>query len=143
MNQLSAPAIRLLAEKALKAREFAYCPYSRFAVGASLLSEEGEIFTGCNMESAAYSPSICAERAALAKAVSEGRRRFRAIAVAGGPQDKPPAGYCSPCGVCRQSLAEFCQRDLTVILVKSAREVRLTTLGELFPFGFSAEDLKG
>lgn len=141
-NLLEASVIRLLASNALAARSLSHCPYSRFAVGASLLCEGGKIYTGCNIESAAYSPSLCAERVALSKAVSEGHRRFRAIAIAGGPAGKDPAEYCYPCGVCRQSLGEFCEGNLAVILVKSADDVRLTTLEELFPFGFSAKDLE-
>ncbi|MCI8600160.1 MAG: cytidine deaminase [Oscillospiraceae bacterium] len=142
MEQTLNPAVtRLLAADALSAREASYCPYSGFAVGAAVLCEGGRIFTGCNVESAAYSPSLCAERAAIAKAVSEGFRVFKAVAVAGGPAGETPKKFCPPCGVCRQVLREFCNESLPVILVKTADEVELTSLGALFPDGFAPEDL--
>ncbi len=128
--------VAALAQAALEARRNAYCPYSHFAVGAALLSAEGEIFTGCNVENATQGPGCCAERTALCKAVSEGVRRFTAIAVAGGPEGEPPVDFCPPCGVCRQALAEFCGGELPVILVKDAQQVRTVTLGELLPLAF-------
>ena len=99
--------IKLLIEEALKARKFAYTPYSGFQVGAALLSDDGQIFTGCNIENAGYTPSNCAERTAFFKAVSQGIREFQAIAVVGGPEDALKLDYCAPCGVCRQVMMEF------------------------------------
>ena len=93
--------IKLLVEEALKARKFSYSPYSRFQVGAALLAKDGQIFTGCNIESASYTPSNCAERTAFFKAVSQGVREFEAIAVVGGPKEAKNLDYCTPCGVCR------------------------------------------
>ena len=142
MAHLDQTVIRLLAARALEARAAAYCPYSGYAVGAALLCSGGRIFTGCNLESAAFSPGICAERAALAGAVSAGYRQFQAIAVAGGLEGAAPEDSCYPCGVCRQSLREFCGEEFTVILVKSPDDVQLTTLGELLPHSFSGENLR-
>ena len=126
-----------LVTAALDARKRSYSPYSHFAVGAALLTSDGNVFTGCNIENAAYSPSICAERVAFAKAVSEGYREFTKIAIAGGPADALELSYCPPCGVCRQVMSEFCDRDFEIILVKSADEYEIHTLGELLPLGFS------
>lgn len=127
--------IKLLIEEALKARKFAYTPYSGFQVGAALLSDDGQIFTGCNIENAGYTPSNCAERTAFFKAVSQGIREFQAIAVVGGPEDALKLDYCAPCGVCRQVLQEFAP-DLEVILVNSRGETLDLTLRELLPYGF-------
>ena len=128
---------RELIKQALEARKGSYSPYSHFAVGAALLTDDGNIFKGCNIENAAYSPSICAERVSFAKAVSEGYRKFTKIAIAGGPADAQELSYCPPCGVCRQVMSEFCDRDFEIILVKSADEYETHTLGELLPLGFS------
>ena len=123
-----------LIEKAKQAMENAYAPYSGFQVGAALLCADGTVYTGCNMENAAYSPTLCAERTAFAKAISEGKRDFKAIAVCGGKGGKI-AGICAPCGVCRQVMAEFCKEDFQVILVKpQGYEVR--TLSQLLPDQF-------
>lgn len=127
---------RSLVRAALEAREQSYCPYSGFAVGAALLTVSGKIYTGCNIECASYSPTNCAERTAVFKAVSEGEREFSALAVAGGSKGEPPALFCTPCGVCRQVLAEFCGAGLAVLLVKSQAETEEHTLGELFPLAF-------
>lgn len=118
-------AERELLDRAREAKENAYVPYSHFRVGAALLAADGRVFTGCNIENAAFSPTCCAERVAIFKAISEGVREFAAIAVAA---DKAP---CTPCGVCRQVLAEFCSPDLRVIL-----EGATYTLGELLPHSF-------
>lgn len=126
-----------LARAALEARKNAYCPYSHFAVGAAVLVKSGKIYTGCNIENATQGPGVCAERAALYKAVSEGEREFAAIAVAGGPEGQEPDGFCPPCGVCRQALAEFCAGEMPVILVKSLEETEVFRLEELFPLAFS------
>ena len=128
---------RTLAQLALQARENAYAPYSHWAVGAALLAEGGGVFCGCNVENAAYGPTNCAERTALFSAVAQGKRRFLAIAIAGGPQGQAPSGFCPPCGVCRQALAEFCGPDFSIFLVKSPEEVVEHTLGELLPLCFT------
>ena len=133
--------IRELAATALRMREFSYVPYSDFAVGAALLSKDGKIYTGCNVENAAYGPSICAERTAVVKAVSEGCREFAAIAIAGGRRGAPPEKYCPPCGVCRQVLSEFCSPDMPVILARSDEDLQIMTLGDLLPHSFTPEDL--
>lgn len=126
-----------LARAALDARQNAYCPYSHFAVGAAVLAKSGKIYAGCNIENATQGPGVCAERAALYKAVSEGEREFAAIAVAGGPEGREPDGFCPPCGVCRQALAEFCAGEMPVILVKNSEETEVYRLKELFPLAFS------
>ena len=123
-----------LIEKAKQAMEKAYAPYSGFQVGAALKCADGSIYTGCNIENASFSPTICAERTAFAKAVSEGKRDFTAIAVCGG-KGGVITGLCTPCGVCRQVMAEFCKEDFRVILVKpDGYEER--TLSQLLPDSF-------
>ncbi|MBQ8350545.1 MAG: cytidine deaminase [Clostridia bacterium] len=121
---------------ACEAREKAYAPYSHFAVGAALLTKDGKVYTGCNIENAAYSPTNCAERTAFFKAVSEGEREFAAIAVTGGPAGKAPAEKCTPCGVCRQVMAEFCGDDF-LILLGNAETLTIHSLGDLLPHSFS------
>ncbi len=116
---------------ARKAREFSYSPFSKFKVGAALLTKDGEIFTGCNIENSAYTPTVCAERCAVFKAVSEGKRDFIAIAVVG-PEDS----HTTPCGVCRQVLYEFCDETLVVLCGGTEENYWETTLGELLPHGF-------
>lgn len=124
--------------KALAAREFAYTPYSDFAVGAALLCEDGEIFTGCNIENGAFTPTNCAERTAIFKAVSEGRRTFRAIAIVGGPAGNAPVQETSPCGVCLQVMMEFCDPEtFQIITAKSEEEFTTRYLKEFLPYGFS------
>lgn len=130
-----------LAQKALSAREMAYAPYSQFAVGAAILTVDGKIYTGCNIENAAYSATNCAERTAIFKAVSEGISDFKMIAVAGGKQGETPQEYCPPCGVCRQVLAEFCPEDMPVLLVKDKGEFQEWTLKELLPAAFQKNNL--
>ena len=130
-----------LVKEALAAREFAYTPYSKFNVGAALLCKNGRVFRGCNIESASYTPTNCAERTAFFKAVSEGEREFSAIAIVGGPAGAPPADFCYPCGVCRQVMAEFCGRDFKVYIAKSESEIREYFLDEIIPFAFTQEDL--
>ncbi len=126
---------------AVEARKKAYAPYSGFRVGAALLAASGKVYTGCNIENAAYTPTNCAERTAFFKAVSEGEREFVAIAVTGGAGEEP-APLCTPCGVCRQVMMEFCDRDFRVILGNN-EEIRCVTLGDLLPLSFSPKDLKG
>ncbi len=129
-----------LAALALEARETAYCPYSGFAVGAALLAESGKIYTGGNIENAAYTPSNCAERTAFFKAVSAGERKFTAIAITGGRAGAAPADFCAPCGVCRQVMREFCADDFKILLAK-AGAVKLYTLAQLLPESFSPDNL--
>ena len=116
--------------------ERSYAPYSNFPVGAALECADGSVFTGCNIENAAFSPSICAERTAVAKAVSEGHRDFVRIAIAGSRET-----FCPPCGVCRQVLSEFAGDALEVLLVNSRGEIRETTLGTLLPGRFDSANL--
>lgn len=137
--QLAQKQIEKLIHTALVYRTRAYAPYSHFTVGAALLSADGQIFGGCNIENAAYSPTICAERTAFAKAVSEGCHTFSALAIMGGPEDQtmPLDTFCPPCGVCRQWLAEFCVKTMPIILARSATDYRTFTCEELIPHCFS------
>lgn len=139
-KKLSETERRLLIKEALSAREKAYTPYSHFAVGAALLTNTGRIFRGCNIESASYSPTNCAERTAFFKAVSEGEREFRAIAIAGGPAGKPVEQLCPPCGVCRQVMREFCAPDFLVYFAASAEQWQCFTLEKLLPHSFSLRE---
>ena len=123
-----------LMKLAEEARLMAYAPYSDFLVGAALLTASGKVYTGCNIENGAFSPTNCAERTAFFKAVSEGERAFVAIAVVGGKRGSKPS-FCSPCGVCRQVMAEFCSDDFRVILGNSDG-VETHTLAELLPLAF-------
>lgn len=129
-----------LVEEALCARQRAYVPYSHFAVGAALLCGDGTLYHGANIECASYPGTNCAERTAVFKAVSEGRRDFAAIAVVGGPEGREPASICPPCGICRQVLREFCQDGFPVIL-SDGQEIKTYTLGELLPCSFGPENL--
>lgn len=126
---------RELVEKAKEAAEKAYAPYSGFTVGAALLGKSGKVYLGCNIENASYTPTNCAERTAFFKAVSEGEREFVKIAVVGG-KELDFSDYCTPCGVCRQVMSEFCGEDFTVILGKNEGEPKVMTFGELLPCGF-------
>ena len=126
-NELCALAVNALGKS--------YSPYSGYRVGAALLCADGTVYTGCNIENAAYSPSVCAERVAIFKAVSDGRRDFIKIAVAGG-KDGVIDGIFPPCGVCRQVMSEFCSGDFEILLVKSQTEFQKTTLAELLPLSF-------
>lgn len=125
-----------LLDAARAARRHAYAPYSGFAVGAALLAEDGRVFTGCNVENASYGLTTCAERVAVGKAVSEGVRRFRAIAVTG-PEDDAP---CAPCGACRQVLYEF-GGDWVLVSPDGAGGARVTPVGALLPDAFGPADL--
>ena len=126
----------LLIQTAVKMLDFSYVPYSHFHVGAALLTKSGKIYTGCNIENAAYGPSNCAERTAIFKAVSEGEKEFQAIAIVGGPEGKIE-DFCPPCGVCRQVMAEFCDKDFKIILSNGKKEVKTFTLSDLLPESFS------
>ena len=124
-----------LCRKASEAKQKAYAPYSGFCVGAALLTTAGTVFTGCNVENAAFSPTICAERTALVKAVSQGERHFAMMAVVGGKGEEI-ASVTPPCGVCRQVLAEFCSPDFPILLVQDEDTYVRCTLGELLPQAF-------
>ncbi len=133
--------IQKLIEAAIAQLEYSYVPYSDFRVGAALLAQNGRVYTGCNIENAAYTPTNCAERTAFFKAVSEGVRDFRAICVVGGPQGRL-ASYTPPCGVCRQVMMEFCRpEEFEIILAKSKEDYKVCTLKELLPQGFGPENL--
>lgn len=134
--------IEKLIDEALKARSYAYVPYSHFMVGAALLAKDGRIYTGCNIENAAYGPTNCAERTAFFKAVSEGERSFAAIAVVGSPEGETISGYAAPCGVCRQVMAEFCRPEsFHIIVARSADDYYVKTLQELLPENFGPANL--
>lgn len=135
---------RTLLDAAFAARRKAYTPYSNFQVGAALLTKSGRIYSGCNIENAAYSPSICAERTAIFKAVSEGEREFTAIAIVGGPKgfSEEKCGVCAPCGICRQVMMEFCSPADFQIILGNRDKYEIHSLEELLPMGFSREDLK-
>lgn len=131
--------------EAEEARKFSYTPYSGFKVGAALLCRDGTIVRGCNIENAAYGPTNCAERTAIFKAVSEGKRQFAAIAIVGGKEGVKPGDrtYCAPCGVCRQVMMEFVDpREFPVIMAKHKGDYCVRTLEELMPMGFGPENLR-
>lgn len=140
LNSNDIPVTELI-RSATEARKKAYAPYSGYMVGAAVLTNELRIYTGCNIENAAYTPSICAERTAISKAVSEGWRRFKAIAVVGSPKGEITQ-YAFPCGVCRQVMQEFADADKFIVIVaKSEQDYRAFTLRELLPEGFGPENL--
>ena len=136
-SAISEERIRELIAQAFSARERAYAPYSGFRVGAALEGKSGRIYPGCNIENAAYTPTNCAERTAVFKAVYEGERSFDAIAIV--CSGNSPA---FPCGVCRQVLSEFCGPEMPVLCANAHRESVLCTLGELLPHSFGREDLE-
>lgn len=126
-----------------KAREKSYVPYSNFAVGAALLLDDGTVVAGCNIENAAYGPTICAERCAIFKAVSEGYTNFKAIAVAGSPQGEEISQYAMPCGVCRQVMREFTNPKEFKVYVAGPNGAYIEkTLEEILPDSFGPENLK-
>lgn len=127
---------KLLIKIAMEAREKSYSPYSNFKVGAAVYTKSGKIFTGCNIESASYSPTICAERVAVSKCISEGYKDIEKIAVVG--SDK---SISFPCGVCRQFILEF-GRDIKIICAKNIESYKVYTIGELMPNGFGPESLE-
>ena len=130
-----------LCRLAVEARGKAYAPYSGFRVGAALLGKSGKVYLGSNIENAAYTPTVCAERTAFFKAVSEGETEFFAIAVAGGNGDKV-GGAFPPCGVCRQVMAEFCDGDFKILTVTGDDTFEEYTLTELLPLAFSPKNLE-
>lgn len=126
---------------AVKAMKNAYTPYSGYRVGAALLTKSGKVYTGCNIENASYSPTICAERTAIFKAVSEGEREFLKIAVAGGKNGEI-TGEFPPCGVCRQVMAEFCGEDFEILVVKGENSFTKYKFSEILPFSFNPKHIK-
>ena len=134
--------VKRLIEQAMEAMGNAYAPYSGFRVGAALLTEDGRIYQGCNVENAAYSPSCCAERTAFFKAVSEGIRKFEAICIVGG-MNGIVTDLTAPCGVCRQVMMEFCQpEEFQIILAKGKDDYRIYKLKDLMPQGFGPGNLE-
>lgn len=131
-----------LVRLAKEARGHAYVPYSGFSVGAALLCRDGKIYQGCNIENAAFGPTICAERTAFFKAVYDGEREFEAIAVVGGRAGEEITGLFPPCGVCRQVMREFCDLDFKLYLGRENGAFETMTLGEMLPMSFSPADLK-
>lgn len=130
--------IKNLIEEAIKGAEKSYAPFSKFNVGAAILTKDGKIFTGCNIENSAYGPSNCAERTAIFKAVSEGYKEFIAIAIVGG-YNHNYKNFCAPCGVCRQVMMEFCDKDFKIYLANKNLDYKEYTLEELLPEGFKLE----
>lgn len=128
--------IKELIKLAIEAREYAYVPYSNFKVGAVVLTKDGKTFSGCNIESASFTPTICAERTALAKAISEGHRDIDTIVVVGSLKK-----LSFPCGVCRQLIIEF-GNDIKIIVAKNINEYKTYTINELLPESFGPEDIK-
>ncbi len=127
---------RDLVKLAIEAREKAYVPYSNFAVGAAVEMEDGKIFTGCNIENASYGATNCAERTAIFKAVSEGYKMIKKIAVIG-----DMSTYTAPCGICRQVIAEFADKDTIIIVIKNESDYLIKTLEDILPGAFTKEDL--
>jgi cytidine deaminase len=125
-----------LIKKAIEARALAYVPYSNFRVGAAILTEDNSIYNGCNIENASYGATNCAERTAIFKAVSEGKTKIKAIAVIGRKDE-----FTYPCGICRQVIAEFADKDTIVILAKNIDEYEVKTLEEILPGAFTQKDL--
>ena len=135
LDELKAAAVAML--------DRAYCPYSRFPVGAALECSDGTVFTGCNIENASFTPTICAERTALFKAVSQGVREFTDIAIVGSKEGEVNKQITSPCGVCRQALFEFGGKDLNVIMAKSEDDFIEADLNTLLPYGFGPSNVEG
>lgn len=134
--------IKKLIHEAIRARTFSYSPYSNFSVGAALLTKSGKIYTGCNIESVSYTPTTCAERVAVLKAVSEGEREFEMLAVIGGLSngEKKTEQTAGPCGVCRQMIYEF-GKDTKIIVADSEDDYYIKSISELFPLGFGPDNL--
>ena len=132
---------RALTQAAIEARERSYSPYSSFAVGAALLTDDGKVYTGANIESASYTPTVCAERVAFFTALHRGERKFKAIAIVGGKGGEPISAHTPPCGVCRQVMAEFCDGDF-LIITSDGKEEKVRTLDEIFPESFRRENLE-
>lgn len=131
-----------LIELALAARNNAYVPYSHYSVGAAVMTAEGKIYDGCNIENASYGATNCAERTAIFKAVSEGARRIIGIAVVGGMEGQLPVDYAYPCGICRQVMKEFAAEEMKIFVAKSTEDYKEYTLEEILPFGFGGESIR-
>ena len=141
-NEIKEDINEVLVKAAIDATKYAYVPYSNFKVGAAILAENGKIYTGCNIENASYSPTNCAERTAIFKAVSEGVTKFKKIAVVGGPNGNLE-NYCPPCGVCRQVISEFADEDFELILGTSENTYTIYNFfQEVLPLSFTAKELK-
>lgn len=134
--------VKKLIIQALGARTKAYSPYSNYMVGAALLSKQGRVYPGCNIENGSYGATVCAERVAFFRAVQEGERDFLAIAIVGGLRNGKIDSYAFPCGICRQVMSEFCGEDFKVIVAKSLEEYQVYSLGELMPHAFGGEQIK-
>lgn len=130
-----------LIKLALEARKNAYAPYSNYLVGASVLTESGRMYTGCNIENASYGATNCAERTAIFKAVSEGERSIKAICIAGGKRGEEPSSYAYPCGMCRQVISEFGNDETKIIVANSETDFKVYSLKEILPFAFTKENL--
>ena len=128
-----------LINEAIEARDSSYSPYSKFRVGSAILCDNGNIYTGCNIENASYGETVCAERVAIFKAISNGENSFSAIAIVGGVNEI--ANFTFPCGSCRQVLCEHCSSELEVVLF-DGKNIKLCTLGELFPSSFGKSSIK-
>jgi cytidine deaminase len=128
--------IQQLLLQAKDAIKYSYAPYSSFNVGAALLCKDGTVYKGCNIENAAFSPSICAERTAFSKAISDGKKDFEAILIIGGKNYKPES-FCPPCGVCRQVMNEFCDKDFKIILADKSGKTEVYSLEDMLPNNFS------
>ena len=134
---------KALVQAAFEAQKRSYAPYSKFEVGAALLTAEGDIYGGCNIENASLSAGVCAERTAFLKAVYDGKRDFTAIAVVGKPKEADNFDYCAPCGICRQVMTEFCDpHSFEIVLARSPEDTRTYTLAELLPLWFTEKDMK-
>lgn len=136
--------IKNLIREAYKVQKFSYSPYSNFQVGSALLGKSGKIYTGCNVENVAYAPTNCAERTSFFKAISEGEKEFLAIAIVGNLKDakEDEKNYCSPCGICRQVMAEFCSlKDFKIIIAKSEEEYKEYILDKLLPLAFIKDNI--
>lgn len=141
MKEVNEKEIKKEIQCAMDARKKSYAPYSKFHVGACLKAKSGHLYTGCNIENAAYTPTNCAERTAFFKAVSEGEQEFVRITIVGG-KEKNIEEFCPPCGVCRQVMMEFCSpEDFTIILAKSIEEYKVYQLKELLPMGFGRNNV--
>ena len=138
---LTKTVVNHLIQKAADARNKSYSPYSSFTVGAALLTESGKIYTGANIESAAFTPTVCAERVAFFTAIHDGEKNFSAIAVVGGKKEEELSSFCAPCGVCRQVMSEFCDSHFKIILF-DGKTAKTFTLSELLPESFLKSNLK-
>ena len=139
----SSDEIQKLISAALKIRKNSYAPYSHYAVGAALLTHDRKIYTGVNAENSSYPVGICAERSAFAAALSDGKRSFRMIAIAGGKAGEQPEDYCMPCGMCRQFMSEFCGENFVILSVRSEDDFKSLKLKELLPYAFGFDLLDG